>query len=133
MDIGEIFAPWIGMSGKIAHARTVDGAAIGKVAEGHAHGLDAILHRQQTLHVVVGNDDRHPLLLPCRVRAVYRQARERPVSTWLLLHGGAAPANATGAARHALTAHAVVTVAGVSSRRAFCYCSPHPEPKRGLP
>src|ERR1700749_810715 len=108
MDIGEILAFRIGVPGEIAHARTVDSRAIGKVAESHAHRLDAIPHRQQTLHVVVGNDDGHPgslsnadLQANCELSA----ARRRPISALLhLLHRfyNAAAANAT--------AHAVVMV-----------------------
>ena len=59
MDIGEVFALGVGMLREVAHARPVDRDAVGEIAEGDPHRLDAVRHRQQPLHVVVGDDDGH--------------------------------------------------------------------------
>ncbi len=59
MDIGEIFTFRIGMPGKIAHARAVDRCTISEIAEGNAHRLNAVPHRQQPFHILIGDDDRH--------------------------------------------------------------------------
>jgi hypothetical protein len=77
MDIGEIFPFRIGMLGQVTHTRPIDGDAVGKVAEGDPHGLDAIAHRQEPLDVVVGNDDSHSggsrLSRPFDAAATYRR------------------------------------------------------------
>ncbi len=44
MDVCEMFALGIGVLGEVAHARAVDRGAIGKIAEGYAHRLNAIFH-----------------------------------------------------------------------------------------
>ncbi len=62
MDVGEILAFRIGMLREIAHARPVDGDAVGEIAERDPHRLDAVGHRQQPFHVIVGDDDGHALV-----------------------------------------------------------------------
>jgi hypothetical protein len=52
------------MLGDVPNARTIDGTSRGKIAKRDAHRFDAILHRQQPLHVIVGDDDGHGHTFP---------------------------------------------------------------------
>ena len=47
------------MASEVAHPRPVDGDSAGEIPERHAHRLDAIRHREEPLHVVIGDDESH--------------------------------------------------------------------------
>ncbi len=68
VNVGEIAALRVGMTGLVAGARQVDRVAGGEIAERGFHRLDAIGHRKMPCHVVVGDDDSHVEVGPSLVR-----------------------------------------------------------------